>query len=110
MKVKQAWVRLVCAIHLVSNASLDPWVQVDQLVLTPRQQLAILQELEHQESGLLPFTDPSPWERLTRVQQEEFNRKYLALRPELQEYSRNQFLSLPPERQEHAVILNIYSF
>ena len=81
-------------------------MQVDQLVLTPRQQLAILQELEHQESGLLPFTDPSPWERLTRVQQEEFNRKYLALRPELQEYSRNQFLSLPPERQEHAVILN----
>jgi len=54
------------------------------------------------EANIQPDATASPWERLTRVQQEEFNRKYLALRPELQEYSRNQFLSLPPERQEHA--------
>merc|ERR1712179_852728 len=35
-------------------------------------------------------------------QQEEFNRKYLALRSDLQEYSKKQFLSLPDDRLEHA--------
>lgn len=75
---------------------------IDKLVLTPRQRLAIVQELEYQELGLAPFTDPTPWQRLTREQQQEFNRKYLALRGDLQEYSRNQFLSLPEDRQAYA--------
>merc|ERR1712002_149354 len=69
---------------------------------TPRQRLAIAQELENQKLGLAPFSDPTPWQRLSREQQEEFNRKYLALRPDLQEYSRDQFLSLPEDRQAHA--------
>eukprot|EP00090_Calanus_glacialis_P000183 TRINITY_DN1011_c0_g1_i2.p1 TRINITY_DN1011_c0_g1~~TRINITY_DN1011_c0_g1_i2.p1 ORF type:complete len:383 (-),score=115.40 TRINITY_DN1011_c0_g1_i2:98-1246(-) len=75
---------------------------IEKLVLTPRQKLAITQELEYQQLGLAPFTDPTPWQRLTREQQQEFNRKYLALRSDLQEYSRNQFLSLPEDRQAHA--------
>lgn len=74
----------------------------DTLVLTPRQRLAISQELEYQQLGLPAFTDPTPWQRLSREQQEEFNRKYLALRPELQEFSKGQFTSLPEDRQEHA--------
>jgi len=76
--------------------------EVDKLILTPRQQQAITQELEHQKLGLTPFSDPSPWQRLTKDQQMEFNRKYLALRQDLQEYSRNKFLSLSEEMQEHA--------
>ena len=76
--------------------------KVDPLLLNPNQRAAILQELEHQQLGLPPFTDPTPWQKLTRDQQIEFNRKYLSLRKDLQEYSRNQFLSLPVERQEHA--------
>merc|ERR1719210_1347561 len=60
----------------------------DTLVLTPRQRLAISEELEYQQLGLPAFTDPTPWQRLSREQQEEFNRKYLALRPELQEFSK----------------------
>ena len=75
---------------------------IEKLVLTPRQKLAITQELEYQQLGLAPFTDPTPWQRLTREQQQEFNRKYLALRSDLQEYSRTQFLSLPEDRQAHA--------
>merc|ERR1711892_1047425 len=75
---------------------------VDKLVLTPTQRLAIAQELEYQELGLAPFTDPTPWQRLTREQQTEFSEKYLALRSDLQEYSRNQFLSLPEDGQAHA--------
>merc|ERR1712106_278668 len=87
---------------LISHLSKDNLGNVDQLVLTPRQKVAILQELEHQKLGLLPFTDPTPWQRLTREQQLEFNTKYLGLSLELQEYSRNQFLSLPDDRQAHA--------
>merc|ERR1712106_409820 len=87
---------------LISNLSKDNLGNVDQLVLTPRQKVAILQELEHQKLGLSPFTDPTPWQRLTREQQLEFNKKYLGLSLELQEYSRNQFLSLPDDRQAHA--------
>merc|ERR1711892_1575530 len=87
---------------LISHLSKDILGNVDQLVLTPRQKVAILQELEHQKLGLLPFTDPTPWQRLTRGQQLEFNTKYLGLSLELQEYSRNQFLSLPDDRQAHA--------
>merc|ERR1712106_1021590 len=87
---------------LISHLSKDNLGNVDQLVLTPRQKVAILQELEHQKLGLPPFTDPTPWQRLTREQQLEFNTKYLGLSLELQEYSRNQFLSLPDDRQAHA--------
>merc|ERR1712106_96478 len=87
---------------LISHLSKDNLGNVDQLVLTPRQKVAILQELEHQKLGLPPFTDPSPWQRLTREQQLEFNTKYLGLSLELQEYSRNQFLSLPDDRAAHA--------
>merc|ERR1711892_1379612 len=87
---------------LISHLSKDILGNVDQLVLTPRQKVAILQELEHQKLGLTPFTDPTPWQRLTREQQLEFNTKYLGLSLELQEYSRNQFLSLPDDRQAHA--------
>merc|ERR1712142_657188 len=87
---------------LISYLSEYDLSAVDPLVLTPRQRVAILQELEHQSLGLAPFTDPTPWQRLSREQQKEFNRKYLALRSDLQEYSRKQFLSLPDDRQEHA--------
>merc|ERR1711892_1586872 len=87
---------------LISHLSKDNLGNVDQLVLTPRQKVAILQELEHQKLGLPPFTDPTPWQRLTREQQLEFNTKYLGLSLELQEYSRNQFLSLSDDRQAHA--------
>merc|ERR1711892_1532674 len=87
---------------LISHLSKDNLGNVDQLVLTSLQKVAILQELEHQKLGLPPFTDPSPWQRLTRCQKLEFNTKYLGLSLELQEYSRNQFLSLPDDRQAHA--------
>merc|ERR1711892_423993 len=87
---------------LISHLSKDNLGNVDQLVLTPRQKVAIIQELEHQKLGLPPFTDPTPWQRLTRGQQLEFNKKYLGLSLELQEFSRNQFLSLPDDRQAHA--------
>merc|ERR1712218_453555 len=52
--------------------------------------------------GLASFSDPTPWQRLSRDQQEEFNRKYLALSPQLQDFSKSQFTSLPEDRQEHA--------
>merc|ERR1712076_34145 len=74
----------------------------ETLVLSPRQRLAISQELEYQQLGLPSFTDPTPWQRLSRSQQEEFNKKYLALSPELQEFSKGQFTNLPDDRQEHA--------
>ena len=54
------------------------------LVLTPRQKLALKQELEVRRLGLAPWTDLSPWQRLTREQQKLFNEKYLALPQELQ--------------------------
>merc|ERR1712106_264355 len=87
---------------LISHLRKDNLGNVDQLVLTSLQKVAILQELEHQKLGLTPFTDPSPWQRLTRGQQLEFNTKYLGLSLELQEFSRNQLLSLPDDRQAHA--------
>merc|ERR1711892_379454 len=87
---------------LISHLSKDNLGNVYQLVLTPRQKVAIIQELEHQKLGLPPFTDPTPWQRLTRGQQLEFNKKYLGLSLELQEFSRNQFLSLPDDRKDHA--------
>ena len=60
------------------------------------------QEVEYQQLGLPPFSDPSPWQRLSRDQQEEFNKKYLALSPELQEFSKSQFLTLSERAQKHA--------
>jgi len=87
---------------LISHLGNVDLTNVDKLVLTPTQRLAIAQELEYQELGLAPFTDPTPWQRLTREQQTEFNEKYLALRSDLQEYSRNQFLSLQEDKQAHA--------
>merc|ERR1712106_265848 len=87
---------------LISHLSEYDIKNIDPLILTPRQRLAILQELEHQKLGLPPFTDPTPWQRLSREQQVEFNKKYLSLRKDLQEFSRNQFLSLPEDRQAHA--------
>ena len=54
------------------------------------------------QANIQPDATASPWERLTRVQQEEFNRKYLELRPELQEFSRQQFLSLAEDGRTHA--------
>ena len=72
------------------------------LDLTPRQRLAISQELEYQQLGLPPFSDPSPWQRLSRDQQDKFNQKYLALSPELQDFSKSQFLTLSERAQKHA--------
>ena len=57
---------------------------LERLDLTARQRLAISQELEYQQLGLPPFSDPSPWQRLSRDQQIEFNKKYLALPRDLQ--------------------------
>ena len=42
------------------------------------------QELSYQKLGLPAWSDPTPWQRLSREQQIEFNRKYLALPPDLQ--------------------------
>ena len=75
---------------------------IEKLVLSPRQKLALTQELEYKRLGLAAFSDPTPWQRLTREEQSQFNEKYLALRPDLQEYSKVQFTTLPEERQEHA--------
>jgi len=77
-------------------------VNLDSLKATPREKLAIVQELELQRLGLPPFTDPTPWQRLTRDQQLEFNRKYLALPSDVQSFSRNQFLTLPEKKQMRA--------
>ena len=60
------------------------------------------QELQLQQFGLPAFSDPSPWQRLSRGQQLEFNRKYLALPRELRVFSRGQFLSLPEQKQMRA--------
>jgi len=87
---------------LISHLSDVDLESVEKLVLSPRQKLALTQELEYKRLGLPAFSDPTPWQRLSREEQEEFNKKYLGLRPELQEYSRVQFTSLPEERQEHA--------
>merc|ERR1719447_378860 len=57
----------------------------DKLVLTPRQRQAIAEELEYQQLGLQPFTDPTPWQRLSRAEQTAFNEKFLSLPRHLQE-------------------------
>lgn len=54
------------------------------LVLTPRQKLALRQELEARRMGLAAWTDLTPWQKLTRAEQRKFNEKYLALPAELQ--------------------------
>merc|ERR1711970_1193323 len=87
---------------LIAHLGTIDLTQTDKLVLTPRLRLASAQELEYQQLGLQPFTDPTPWQRLSRQQQAAFNEKYLQLRPDLQEYSKSQFTSLSEERQEHA--------
>ena len=74
----------------------------DKLVLTPRQRQAISEELEYQQLGLQPFTDPTPWQRLSRDQQTRFNQKFVSLRRDLQDYAKTQFTSLPEDRQQHA--------
>jgi len=75
---------------------------VEPGVLSSRQRAALEQELELRELGLQPFSDPSPWQRLTRDQQLLFNEKYLALRADVQEFARQMFLNVSEERQEHA--------
>jgi len=72
------------------------------VVLTQRQQLALTQELEYQSLGFPPFSDPTPWERLTREEQQTFNTKYRALPEDIQEFSRIQFLTVPNDIKEHA--------
>jgi len=72
------------------------------LVLTPREQIALTKELEYQELGLQPFSDPTPWQRLTREEQQTFNNVYLALPEYIQEFSRIQFQTVPDDIQEHA--------
>ena len=54
------------------------------LVLTPRQKIALKQELELRRKGLSPWSDPTPWQRLSRDEQKLFNEKYLSLPPDLQ--------------------------
>ena len=74
---------------------------LEQLDLTPRQRLAIAQELEYQRLGLPPFTDPTPWQRLSRSQQTEFNRKYLALPRKL------QVRQIFPDLRSQSSVLNV---
>ena len=77
-------------------------IDIESLKATPREKLAIAQELELQRKGLAPFTDPTPWQRLSKDQQQEFNRKYLALPHELRMFSRDQFLTLSDKMQAKA--------
>merc|ERR1712228_1163708 len=65
---------------LISHLINYDFSKFDPQLLTPNQRAAVLQELEHQQLGLPPFTDLTPWQKLTRDQQIEFNRKYLLLR------------------------------
>merc|ERR1711935_1233123 len=74
----------------------------DKLVLTPRQRLAIAQELEYQQLGLKAFEDPTPWQRLSRDEQTLFNEKFNALPSDVLEFAKSQFTGLSEERQEHA--------
>merc|ERR1712025_119970 len=74
----------------------------DKLVLSPRQRLAIAQELEYQQLGLRPFEDPTPWQRLSRQEQTLFNEKYNALPADAQQFAKRQFTGISEERQEHA--------
>ena len=77
-------------------------IDIESLKATPREKLAIAQELELQRQGLTPFSDPTPWQRLSKDQQQEFNRKYLALPHELRMFSRDQFLTLSDKMQAKA--------
>ena len=77
-------------------------IDIESLKATPREKLAIAQELELQRQGLAPFTDPTAWQRLSEDQQHEFNRKYLALPHELRMFSRDQFLTLSEKMQAKA--------
>ena len=43
---------------------------VDSLVLSPRQKTALRQELKVRRLGLAPWSDLSPWQRLSRTEQE----------------------------------------
>ena len=87
---------------LVSHLDSLDLEAVDSLVLSPRQETALRQELKVRRLGLAPWSDLSPWQRLRREEQVMFNEKYLALPASLQDYSRLQFTSLPEDRQEHA--------
>jgi len=87
---------------LISHLGQVDLSTTDKLILTPKQQLAITQELEYRKLGVQPFQDPSPWQRLTKEEQLNFNKKYLALPTEVQEFARVQFTSVPEEIQEHA--------
>jgi len=87
---------------LISHLGQVDLSTTDKLILTPKQQLAITQELEYRKLGLQPFQDPSPWQRLTKEEQMTFNKKYLALPSEVQEFARVQFTSIPEDIQEHA--------
>jgi len=74
----------------------------DKLVLSPRQRLAIAQELEYQQLGLQPFEDPTPWQRLSRQEQTLFNEKFNSLPVDVKEFAKRQFTGISEERQEHA--------
>ena len=77
-------------------------IDIESLKATPIEKLAIAQELELQRHGLAPFTDLTVWQRLSKDQQKEFNRKYLALPYELKMFSRDQFLTLSDKMQARA--------
>ena len=70
--------------------------------LSARQKAALEQELSYRELGLEPWSDPNPWQRLTREQQLAFNEAYLALGDEVQEFARQMFLTVSEAQQEHA--------
>ena len=70
--------------------------------LSTRQKAALEQELSYRELGLEPWTDPSPWQRLTREQQLAFNEAYLALGDDVQEFAREMFVTVSEAQQEHA--------
>merc|ERR1712072_1064971 len=70
--------------------------------LSARQKAALEQELSYRELGLEPWSDPNPWQRLTRDQQLAFNEAYLALGDEVQEFARQMFVTVSEAQQEHA--------
>ena len=70
--------------------------------LSTRQRAALEQEVSYRELGLEPWSDPNPWQRLTRDQQLAFNEAYLALGDEVQEFARQMFVTVSEAQQEHA--------
>jgi len=44
----------------------------------------------------------SPWEKLSRTEQETFNRKYLLLQEDVQQFAREMFLTVDRQRKEAA--------